>query len=53
MCQLTLCDRRWARTGSRAGDVGAVPERHAGSGVPVAAVRNLGAGVCGQGLPSG
>src|SRR5271166_4786551 len=36
-----------------AGDVGAVPERLAGSGAPVAAIRNLGAGVCGQGVTLG
>jgi hypothetical protein len=35
------------------GDVGAVLERVAGSRAPVAAVRNLGAGVSGQGFTLG
>jgi hypothetical protein len=35
------------------GDVGAVPERLAGSGAPVAPVRNLGVESAVRGLPSG
>ena len=37
----------------QAADVGAVVRRAAESRPPVAAVRNLGAGVSGEGLPSG
>jgi hypothetical protein len=37
----------------KAADVGAVVRRVAGSRPPVAAVRDLGAGVSGEGLPSG